>query len=135
MIFINFRSQTVTIYKHRFIYETFNFYLNECLNWQISEGLVIDHINNNKLDNRLINLQMVSQSQNCNKSYGRNYGLKRSCRFICHENLKILDFISMTKAGRHLGINNDSVRKVCLGITKSSKSKTTGLCYYFHYLN
>ena len=35
---------------------------------EIAEGAVIDHINNNKLDNRLENLQIISVTENINKN-------------------------------------------------------------------
>ena len=44
-------------YIHRFVWE--------CFNSVIQEGKVIDHINTDKEDNRLCNLQLVTQQQNC----------------------------------------------------------------------
>ena len=49
-----------TTFVHRFIWE--------CFNGLIPEGKVIDHINNDKKDNRLCNLQIMTQQQNCKKS-------------------------------------------------------------------
>ena len=45
---------------HRFVWE--------CFDGVIPEGKVIDHIKNNKEDNRLCNLQLVTHQQNCKKS-------------------------------------------------------------------
>ena len=45
---------------HRFVWE--------CLNGIIPEGKVIDHINNDKEDNRLCNLQLLTHQDNCKKS-------------------------------------------------------------------
>ena len=47
-------------FTHRFIWE--------CFNTIIPEGKVIDHINNDKEDNRLCNLQLITQQENCKKS-------------------------------------------------------------------
>ena len=43
--------------KHRFIFECFHGKINDV-------KLVVDHINNIKTDNRLQNLQLITQSQN-----------------------------------------------------------------------
>ena len=45
---------------HRFVWE--------CFNGIIPDGKVIDHINNDKEDNRLCNLQLITPQQNCKKS-------------------------------------------------------------------
>ena len=49
-----------TMQAHRLIWE--------CHNGMIPEGMVIDHINNVKDDNRLSNLQLLTQQENCKKS-------------------------------------------------------------------
>ena len=49
------------IYRaHRFIWENFN--------GVIPDGMVVDHINENKGDNRLCNLQLLTPQQNSKKS-------------------------------------------------------------------
>ena len=45
---------------HRFVWE--------CYNGMIPDGKVIDHINDNNSNNRLCNLQVVTQQENCKKS-------------------------------------------------------------------
>lgn len=45
---------------HRFVWE--------CLNGVIPDGKVIDHINEDKEENHLYNLQIVTQRANCKKS-------------------------------------------------------------------
>ena len=44
------------IYKHRFLYE--------CFYGVITDKRVVDHINNIRIDNRLDNLQLITQSEN-----------------------------------------------------------------------
>ena len=54
---------------HRFIYE--------CFNGIIPEGLVIDHINNIRDDNRLCNLQLLTPQQNSKKpAVNRDYSFR-----------------------------------------------------------
>ena len=50
-------------YVHRIIWETFN--------GEIPDGYVIDHIDCDKLNNSLSNLQLVTQSENCKLAYKR----------------------------------------------------------------
>ena len=45
---------------HRFVWE--------CFNGVVPEGKVIDHINNNREDNRLCNLQLMTHQENNKKS-------------------------------------------------------------------
>ena len=49
-----------TIFIHRFVYE--------CFHGIIPFGMVIDHINSIRDDNRIVNLQMMTQKENCVKS-------------------------------------------------------------------
>ena len=49
--------------EHRIIWIWFN--------GAIPEGMVIDHINGERADNRIENLQCISQRENISRSYGR----------------------------------------------------------------
>ena len=60
--------------SHRFIWE--------CFNGVIPEGKVIDHKNDDKEDNRLSNLELMTQQQNCKKS------IKNRKTFNSHQNRK-----------------------------------------------
>lgn len=48
------------MYVHRFVWEYFN--------GPIPEGMQVDHVNNIRTDNRLSNLQLLSQKDNLRKS-------------------------------------------------------------------
>lgn len=54
----------VRLYEHRAIWQFFN--------GNLHPDLVIDHINGNKSDNRIENLQMVDQGHNIRKHWGKN---------------------------------------------------------------
>ena len=58
-----------TIQCHRFIWE--------CFNGRIPNNKVIDHRNDDKMDNRLCNLQLMTQQENCLKS-----AKKRDYKFV-----------------------------------------------------
>ena len=72
-------------FVHRFVWE--------CFDTIILEGKVIDHINNDKVDNRLCNLQLVTQQENCKKSAkNRDYTFAAEN----HKNKKCVKAINIT---------------------------------------
>ena len=121
---------------HRFVWE--------CFNGIIPEGKVIDHINNDKEDNRLCNLQLITHQNNCKKSArDRDYTFSAKN----HENRKCVKannkdtneesyYKSMYAVQQHLGVNVGIVKMVCEGINncKSGKSKIDGHYYTFEYI-
>ena len=124
------------VYVHRFVWE--------CFNGDIPEGQVVDHINDDKQDNRLCNLQLMTQQQNCKKS-AKNRDYKFAAKN--HENRKCIKaanlttkediyFFSMFAVQQHLGINAGIVKMVCEGLNncKSGKSKKDGQFYTFEYI-
>ena len=60
------------IYGHRLMWESF-----VC---PITPGMVIDHINTERDDNRLVNLQMITYSQNTIKAFTIDKQIKKSKR-------------------------------------------------------
>ena len=116
----------------------------ECFNGLIPEGNVIDHINKNKEDNRLCNLQLVTQQQNCKKSAkDRDYTFaaknceNRKCVKATNINTNEESYYySMYAINQHLGINAGIVKMVCEGINncKSGISKKDGCSYTFEYV-
>ena len=121
---------------HRFIWE--------CFNGLIPEGKVIDHINNNKEDNRLCNLQFITPQQNCKKSAkDRDYSfisqIRRNPKYVRAINKntnEVLYFRSMTAVQKYLGIHHATVKRVCEGVygRKSGISKKDGCSYTFEYI-
>jgi len=94
-----------TYQVHRFVWE--------CFNGVIPDGKEIDHINSNKEDNRLCNLQLLTRQQNCKKS-----AKDRDYTFVAknHENRKCVKatnkdtneesyYKSMYAVQQHLSVN------------------------------
>ena len=123
------------VHIHRFIYE--------CYNGLIPDGMVIGHINDIKDDNRLKNLQLMTQQQNSKKSaknqdYSNKAANFKSARKIKATNLEtneISYFDSMGVIERSLGINRSNIGKCSRGINhrKTSTSKKDGCKYAFEY--
>ena len=122
-----------TVRVHRFIYE--------CYNGLIPDGMVIDHINDIKDNNRLKNLQLMTHQQNSIKS-----AAKRDYLFLTHndknakkikatnlETNEISYYNSLSAAAKHYGINPGAIYMCCQGTQKSSTSKKDGCKYSFEY--
>ena len=123
-------------YVHRFTWE--------CFNGLISDGKVVDHINNIRDDNRLCNLQLLTSSEN-NKKSSRN----RDYTFVKdnHRNKKYVKatnsstnevsyYNSLYAVRQHLQINAGIVKMVCEGINncKTGISKQDNCHYKFEYV-
>ena len=93
--------------SHRFLYE--------CFHGQITDKRVVDHINNIKTDNRLDNLQLITQSENLKKDNagGRKPPIK--IRAINTENDESFVYDSITKAGKDLIINRGNISSILNG--------------------
>lgn len=97
-----------------------------CFNGDIPEGLEIDHINDNSLDNRLENLQCITPSENRKKRQfdytkitGGNAHLKRrnikSMEYKAGEEnpCRVLYFKSKKQAGQFHGVSPSAVYQIC----------------------
>ena len=121
---------------HRFIWE--------CHNGVIPEGKVIDHINNDKEDNRLCNLQLVTHQQNCEKSakdrdftfFRQNCEYRKCVKAINKNTNEVTYYNSMYAVQQHIGINVGIVKMVCEGLNhcKSGVSRKDGHSYAFQYI-
>ena len=84
--FICYASHNI-VYVHRLVYEAFN--------GEIPEGMELDHIDRNKLNNNPDNLRVVTRVENCNnrgyksdfsKKFREHYGLKEGEAMFHHSN-------------------------------------------------
>ena len=104
-------------YNHRLIYE--------CFHGQITDKRVVDHINNIKTDNRLDNLQLITQRENTIKdtSDKRKYLPPIKIKAINMETGESFDYESITKASKDLIISSGLICHVLKGLQKTSISK------------
>ena len=131
-----YRGKQKTYFIHRFIWE--------CFNGLIPEEKVIDHINNIRDDNRLCNLQLLTQKDNCKKSaknrdykfVAENHKNKKCVKAINIETNEVSYYNSMYAIQQHLGINAGIVKMACEDINncKTGKSKKDGKSYNFEYI-
>ncbi len=115
--------------SHRFVYEVFN--------GSIPDGLVINHINNVKTDNRLENLELVTQQENVKKGRGGS-GSNFRCpaKPVISLNLETneeIKFKSITAAAKHYKINPRAIKFVADGTTKSTFSRECNARIDFRY--
>ena len=110
-----------TYFQHRFVYEVFKGPIPRCFE--------VDHINNFKSDNRLKNLQLLTHKQNVEKSKNK------AIISTCIETGKERRFISIKTASIELGINPDSISKICRKKGKTASSKKDGEKYTFKFID
>ena len=102
--------------SHRFIYE--------CFHGVITDKRVVEHINNTKTDNRLDNLQLITQIENITKDHKGDKILPPiKIRAINTETGKSFDYESINKTAKDLIINSGLICHVLKGLQKTSISK------------
>ena len=109
--------------QHRFVYEVFRGPIPKCLQ--------TDHINNLKTDNRIRNLQLLSQKKNIQKSQNKP---------IISISIKTGEerrFDSIKKASIELDINYTNISDICCKRKshKTARSKKDGCKYIFKFLD
>ena len=124
-------------YVHRFVWE--------CFNGIIPDNKVIDQINNIKDDNKLCNLQMITQQENCNKSaQERDYSFvkdnhrnKKCVKATNCETNEVTYYNSLYAVQQHLQVNAGIVKMTCDKINhcKTGISKKDNYHYKFEYVN
>lgn len=92
--YIRIRLNGVEYRAHRIVWELHN--------GKIPEGMLIDHINRIKTDNRIENLRLATQSQNLNNQPGRSkLGLPKGVQL---HNSKYRAKITINGKSIHLGV-------------------------------
>lgn len=102
------------IFIHNAVYCIFN-------NIQsIPEGMVVDHIDGDKLNNNIENLRLITLSQNV-KSALYDTKTNKSCKAVAQykDGKYIATFPSTREAARILGLDSSTISKVCRGVNKS----------------
>lgn len=89
----------------------------------IPQGYVVNHIDGDKLNNNLNNLELITLSDNVKKAYYEtktNKHCKKVMQFDLNDNF-IQSFPSTKEAARQLNLDSSTISKVCRG-----KNKTHG---------
>lgn len=111
------QGKTSNFLIHRLVYQTF-------YDIDITEK-IIDHIDNNPMNNSLENLQIVSKQENILKELKKGDRLRKVVAFKNNE--FIGEYYSCSEAARQLGCDSSAISKVCRGIYKQTHGYT--FCY------
>ena len=105
---------------HRFVYE--------CIKGVIPESYVVDHIDSNRTNNSIKNLQILSSRENIQKARNKKVIL------IVLETEEEKIYESLTEAGKDLDICASIICNICKGRKEKTKSNKDGYYYTFRYL-
>ena len=121
---VNDNGKVKTFLSHRFIYE--------CFRGIITDKRVVDHINNIRTDNRLDNLQLITNRENIIKDHKEGKCLPSiKIKAINIETADSFDYESIKKAGKDLIINSASIHRVLNGLQKTAISKKYKIRFRF----
>ena len=114
--YLYLNKKRLGILAHRIIYETFNEF--------IPDNMQINHIDGNKLNNKLENLELVTRSENMVHSF---YVLKHNVKSVCQCDLQghiLYTYQSIKEAARITGFNDSAIVQACKGKIKTYKGYT-----------
>ena len=114
------KNKKIDYLIYRFVFETFK--------GEIPKGMHTDHIDNDKENNSINNLQLLSPKENQHKSH-----CKKVISFSYESKEKMI-FKSLKEAAAYHQISARAVGSNCQKINKITKSKKDGKKYQFFYL-
>ena len=117
-------------YVHRFIWE--------CVHGLLDRKAFINHINGDKKDNRIVNLEFQEHRKNAHRNYDFVADNWKKKKEICATNVETniqTFYSSLYKCSKDLGINAGVISMCCRGVNgvKTGKSKSNGGVYKFEY--
>ena len=123
--YLQFRLDGKMIYVHRYLYEQYH-------NIKLTSDVQIDHINRNKIDNRIENLRISTPSHNCqNRDIRSNNtsGYKGVSYNI--QNKKWMAYIGINGKQKHLGYFTTAEEAYEAYKNKAKELNSQGYKYYF----
>lgn len=124
------KNHPKTVRTNRFIYE--------CFNGVSTNDDVIDHINNDKSDNSIKNLQKITQKQNILNKFVGGYKQDTHKKQIKGKKYGSNDdptiYKSIYGASQVLNIVPASISRVCKKLQQTAKSKNDGEKYEFSFV-
>jgi hypothetical protein len=134
---IRYNGKSKTYSHHRFVYE--------CVNGLIPKDKEIDHIDNNRTNNKISNLQLVTHQENLKKSaknrdytfVKHNHKNKHLIKAEAIDGSEIIYYDSMYSCQELLKVNAGIIKYCCEGKNhvKSGKSKLNNKSYKFNYVD
>ena len=103
-------------------------FVYECFNGIIEDDKEVDHIDNNKNNNKINNLQLLSHKENVRKS---------NCKGVKSFNIETREekkFRSIKEASEEIDISSTSICLICKKKSKIATSKKDGMIYMFSYI-
>ena len=104
-------------------------FVYECFKGDIPNDMEVDHIDNNKENNSIKNLQLLSHKENMRKSH---------CKKVKSFNIETREeknFESIKEASEEIGVSTSLICLICKKKSKIATSKKDGMIYIFNYMD